>query len=445
MEKPWYQPGRWYVSPYNFADEVVSQFKLPPERKVSIIDSTLRELEVHPGVKLRLKEQDILEIATKADEVGVAEMYMHPHFHEYLGTSTHNVNIEFERAFQSIAQRDFHFKLIGAAAFISGPSRGDWKGLIDRVAGVGPDLIEMNVILPFAEADARYYHLSGPPTTLEQIIAYMSETLDYAKRWGIPVRLSLADASKASFEDLIKVIVEAARQGVGEVELYDPNSSFSPEGMSYFMTSVRERVPQELALAVHVHEALGAASNVAIAAVLAGANGIDCSINGIEYRSGLARMEEVVCMLEMLYGLSTGIRLDKLVEYSDLVEEKSEIPVYPTQPVIGRESFLHEFALSNYAELLDRKEGRQRTLLPYSPGIVGNQAVLVWGANTLSPLPLELKLQELKLPYDQGDVAAILSIIEQRLLSALPPSGYFTEAEVESICRFYFEAGGKSR
>ena len=67
MENKYFQEDKWWVSHYNFNDEVTSQFDLP--EKVEIHDATLRDGEQTPGVVFR--KDDKVRIAQKLDEVGV--------------------------------------------------------------------------------------------------------------------------------------------------------------------------------------------------------------------------------------------------------------------------------------------------------------------------------------------------------------------------------------
>jgi len=66
-ENLWLQEGKWWVSPYNFVEEVKKDFELP--NKVVIHDATLRDGEQTPGVVFR--KEDKIRIAQKLDEVGV--------------------------------------------------------------------------------------------------------------------------------------------------------------------------------------------------------------------------------------------------------------------------------------------------------------------------------------------------------------------------------------
>ena len=67
MSGQYLEENKWWVSPYNFVDEVTGQFDLP--HKVEIHDATLRDGEQTPGVVFR--KDDKVRIAEMLDEVGV--------------------------------------------------------------------------------------------------------------------------------------------------------------------------------------------------------------------------------------------------------------------------------------------------------------------------------------------------------------------------------------
>ena len=70
-EKPWYVPGKWSVSNYNWADGVRKQMPNLP-KKIEIRDVTLREVDDQMGLYLTL--EDKVKLALKASEVGVKEL-----------------------------------------------------------------------------------------------------------------------------------------------------------------------------------------------------------------------------------------------------------------------------------------------------------------------------------------------------------------------------------
>lgn len=67
MNDKYLQENKWWVSPYNFAENVTNEFDIPD--KVEIHDATLRDGEQTPGVVFR--KEDKIRIAQKLDEVGV--------------------------------------------------------------------------------------------------------------------------------------------------------------------------------------------------------------------------------------------------------------------------------------------------------------------------------------------------------------------------------------
>src|SRR5437773_2466507 len=73
--EPWHNPGKWYVSPYNFAEEAVAKFNLPPGREVVFRDPSFSDEP--QGVRYTLRDK--IEIAEKFDEAGVGEIFHHIH------------------------------------------------------------------------------------------------------------------------------------------------------------------------------------------------------------------------------------------------------------------------------------------------------------------------------------------------------------------------------
>jgi methanogen homocitrate synthase len=62
-----FETSQWFVSPYNYVDEVRKKLSLP--EKVYIHDTTLRDGEQQPNVVFRKDEK--VEIAVALDEAGV--------------------------------------------------------------------------------------------------------------------------------------------------------------------------------------------------------------------------------------------------------------------------------------------------------------------------------------------------------------------------------------
>jgi hypothetical protein len=57
MNEPWHNPGKWYVSPYNFAEEIVAKFNLPPGRRIVVREPSLSDEP--QGVRYSIKDKNL--------------------------------------------------------------------------------------------------------------------------------------------------------------------------------------------------------------------------------------------------------------------------------------------------------------------------------------------------------------------------------------------------
>jgi len=78
-----------------------------------------------------------------------------------------------------------------------------------------------------------------------------------------------------------------------------------------------------------------------LAAVLAGADGLDVTVNGLGDRAGNASLEQVLLNLSRR-GIETGISTAGIKGLSQLVERLSGIPVPELAPVVGEFVFTHK-------------------------------------------------------------------------------------------------------
>jgi hypothetical protein len=67
MDERYYREDNWWISHYNFHEDVLKTLELP--EKVEIHDATLRDGEQTPGVVMSV--EDKVAIAAKLDEIGI--------------------------------------------------------------------------------------------------------------------------------------------------------------------------------------------------------------------------------------------------------------------------------------------------------------------------------------------------------------------------------------
>jgi homocitrate synthase NifV len=90
----------------------------------------------------------------------------------------------------------------------------------------------------------------------------------------------------------------------------------------------------------HGHNDLGLATANALAAIEAGADGLDVTVNGLGDRAGNVALEQVAVAL-WVSGRTTGLRLTELAMLSAVVERESGVAVSPLAPVVGRFAVHH--------------------------------------------------------------------------------------------------------
>jgi isopropylmalate/homocitrate/citramalate synthase len=90
----------------------------------------------------------------------------------------------------------------------------------------------------------------------------------------------------------------------------------------------------EVDVYVQHHNDLGVATANAMAAVEGGATWIDASVIGIGDRGGCVALEEAATLFEM-YGIDTGIRLDKLYELCCYTRDAFGVALPPWKPIAG--------------------------------------------------------------------------------------------------------------
>jgi hypothetical protein len=127
MNEPWHNPGKWYVSPYNFAEEAIAKFNFPPGRQVVIRDPSFSDEP--QGV--RYTRQDKIDIARRFDDAGVGEIFHH----------IHGVTEEKLDCITALCGLGLRAKV---GAYLRVPSEPRWKEYMDRLIDGGIDEIQLH-------------------------------------------------------------------------------------------------------------------------------------------------------------------------------------------------------------------------------------------------------------------------------------------------------------
>ncbi|MEM2042907.1 MAG: 2-isopropylmalate synthase, partial [Nitrososphaerota archaeon] len=143
-----------------------------------------------------------------------------------------------------------------------------------------------------------------------------------------------------------------------------------------------------LPVAVHCHDDMGLATANTLAGVEGGAEIVHVTVNGIGERAGNTSLEEVVLALETLYGVKTGIRLEKLASVSRLVSRLTGMVVQKNKAVVGDNAFSHESGIHVHGVI-----NNPATYEPVMPEVVGKRRRIVLGKHSGTHAVLEVLKQ----------------------------------------------------
>ncbi|MCW3978247.1 MAG: 2-isopropylmalate synthase, partial [Candidatus Bathyarchaeota archaeon] len=289
---------------------------------VRFLDTTLRDGEQTPGVSLTPGKK--LQIAKKLDQLGVDVV---------------------EAGFAAVSDGEFEaVKLIaseGLEAEVCSATRGV-KRDIDTAIDAGVDSV--NIIVP--TSDLHIEQKLGK--TREQVLEMMADAVAHAKDHGLVAELSTEDGSRTDREYLKQVVKRALEVGVDRTSLCDTVGILTPETAYGFFSEMREEFPDAV-FSVHCHDDFGLAVANSLAGLMAGADQVHATINGIGERAGNASLEEIAVALRVIYDVEMGVRTEELYGTSQLVSRLIGVPVQPNKAIVGANAFSHESGIHTHA------------------------------------------------------------------------------------------------
>lgn len=207
--------------------------------------------------------------------------------------------------------------------------------------------------------------------TREQVLQITREGVGLARRFVDDVQWIGVDSTRADWEFLARVMGEAIAAGASTVSIADTVGFATPPEIHALVTYLKSNVEgmDRAVLSVHCHDDLGLATANSLAALLAGAREVQCTINGLGERAGNAALEEIVMAIlvrRTVYPFELRVDTQELMAASNVVREMSGFEVPPNKAIVGSNasahgSGMHQDALLKYAE----------TYQIYDPSMVG--------------------------------------------------------------------------
>lgn len=190
------------------------------------------------------------------------------------------------------------------------------------------------------------------------------EALAYARDRTPGVGVGFPQSTQATPEFLLEISQACAEQGATRIIVYDTNGGSDPFATYELIRRMKAHIG--VPVFFHGHNDLGLAAANAFAAVRAGADGLDVTVNGLGDRAGNASLEQVAMILH-LRGIRTGIRLETLTRLSQAVAEESGIVVPPLAPVVG--AFVATHKSAGHLEIPELFEA-------FDPALVGARRII---------------------------------------------------------------------
>lgn len=380
------EEGKWWVSPSNYENEVMSKFQFPS--KIEILDTSLRDGEQQPGIILTKDEK--VNIAKKLAEAGVHR----------IEAGTPAVSKQDADAIKEIADLNLDSKIF---VFVRNMVE-DMK--LAKECGAYGVVAE----IPGSEHLLKY----GKKWTVEKAIQTAVEATNAAHELGLYVTFFPADSSRASLDFLMDTVQKIAEDGhMDSLALVDTFGAFSPEGAAYTVRKLKKRF--NTPIEVHFHDDFGLGLASTIAGLAAGAEVAHVTVNGIGERAGSVALETLALSMKCLYGYDTGIKTEKLKELSKIMTDYSRFNINPMKPVVGDRIFGWETGMPS-SLWLNCKDTEPLAMLPYHWNLVGQTEPKIYLGKKSGKDNLKKWIDDNKLEVDSSLEGELLHRVKEKSL-----------------------------
>ncbi|MBE7444069.1 MAG: 2-isopropylmalate synthase [Planctomycetia bacterium] len=201
----------------------------------------------------------------------------------------------------------------------------------------------IHVFLATSEIHRKYKLLKAK----EEIIHLAVKGVTHALKYVDDVEFSTEDASRTELDFLIHVVEAVINAGARTVNIPDTVGYAVPDQYAAVIRGLKEGVKNihKAIISVHCHNDLGLAVANSLAAIKAGAQQVECTINGIGERAGNAALEEVVMAMKTrhdFYDCATGVVTKELIATSRLVSSLTGLRVQRNKAIVGENAFAHQ-------------------------------------------------------------------------------------------------------
>ena len=317
-------------------------------KKIRILDSTLREGEQHPGISFTVKQR--IQIAWMLDSFGVDQIEISP-----------VVSSDHAEATRTIIKQGLKADILAHVRAI--------KSDVDVAISCGATWVATYMGISDIHLSAKL------KITREQAKIRALEVADYIKSHGLKARFTMEDASRTDPVFLVDMCREINHLGIERISIPDTVGIMRPTGMYNLVKMVRENIDMSRSsIDVHCHNDIGLALANALAGCDAGADQIHTTIDGLGERTGIPTLAETAVALMLIYKSNNDLRLHMLKDLSKTISQYTGLEVPASKPVVGDSAYKHK-AGTHLAAILMNPSAYEIL----EPKIVGNRRKIVFG------------------------------------------------------------------
>ena len=288
--------------------------KLKKERKINIIDTTLRNGEKTAGVVFSKHEK--IRIAKMLDEIGIPEI-------EVGSPALGEIETDMIKA---LLKSDIKARLY---AYCDAET-----GQIEAAAKTGIK----NVVINISTSDIHLKKIYKQNRTW--LVNRLREVMKAAGKMDLRYIISAEDATRTDLEFLLKMVSLSKKKGAERFRICDTVSKFDPFRTFMVISTINNAI--DFPLEVYNHNDFGMATANGMAAIRGGAESIVVSVGGLGDGTGNAALEEIVMALRYLENVELGIETSKFREIAEYVAKASARAVPVWKAIVGTNVFAHE-------------------------------------------------------------------------------------------------------
>ena len=322
--------------------------QIASNKEITILDSTLREGEQHPGVSFTNKQR--IQIAWLLDSFGVNQIEISP-----------VVSHDHFEATKTIIKQGLkadilaHVRALKSDVEVALDCNATWVATY-----MGISDIHLSTKLKISREEAKIRAL---------------EVADFIKSHGLKSRFTMEDASRTDPSFLIEMCKEMNSRGIERISIPDTVGIMRPQGMYNLVKMIYDNIDTKISsLDVHCHNDVGLALANALAGCEAGASQIHTTIDGFGERTGIPSLAETAVALSVIYGMPNDFRLHMLKDLSRTIVSYTHIETPESKPIVGESAYKHK-AGTHLAAILQNPSAYEIL----EPRLVGNRRKIVFG------------------------------------------------------------------